>query len=139
MFRLKLRARGPYSVWAGLTLRKMARERGLYPAPLTPEFLIDLAWSIADEQERSNFDDAGFRAAIERAFRRVMVRIEDPTKRADSYSRSVDPLLARYELAPLPTGVEVDTSAAATSPEKTEVQERIQSMIESGLKGSVRS
>jgi len=80
----------------------MARERGLYPRPLTPEFLIDLAWSIADEQERSNFDNAGFRGAIEDAFRRVMFGIKDPTKPVDSYSHSVDSFLAKIRIGAAP-------------------------------------
>jgi hypothetical protein len=91
---------------------------------VTLDFLIDLAWRIADEQERHNYDDAGFQDAVARAFRRVVFRLEDPMKLVDSYSHTVDPLLAKHKLAPIPTGVQVDSSTLTAQAVKGECARR---------------
>jgi hypothetical protein len=103
MFLLHLSNYGLYPVWIGFLLRKLARDRGQYPTPLTPEFLYDLARHIARYGKTYNYDIHSFRRHVSLAFHRIMYRIEQPMTPVERYDHIVDHFLAWYGLAPLPT------------------------------------
>jgi len=102
MFLLHLCNYGLYPVWIGFLLRKLARDRGQYPTPLTPEFISDLALKTARYGRTHNYSIDTFRRHVSRTFERIMYRIEQPMTPVERYN-SVDSFLARYGLAPLPT------------------------------------
>jgi hypothetical protein len=103
MFLLHLCHYGAYAVWTGSLLRNTARNCGQYPTPLTPEFLSDLAVSIAGLKKSYSYTYAGCRGTVAAVVHNAIRRLENPMKPVNSYNFLVDHFLAWHGLAPLPT------------------------------------
>ena len=99
---------------------------GKYPAPLTPDFLIDLAWNIGRRTNQSSI-----RERVDFVFARVMSRLSDPQKPV-AYNYVVDGLLADHGIAPLPETPEVKAVSAPRSQSKEEgtVKKNIRSITD---------
>jgi hypothetical protein len=73
MYLYRLASIGGFSaIWPGILLRRLAVANGKYPAPLTPDFLIDLAWNIGRRTNQSSI-----RERVDFVFARVMSRLSD--------------------------------------------------------------
>ncbi len=105
-FLLRLCTDRPYTVWIGVMLRKMARERALYPAPLTPEFLYVLALNLSGWGQKWRYAKKDYQVAARSSFERIMQRLENPATPVERYNHIVDHLLAWHGLAPLPKIIE---------------------------------
>src|SRR5262249_33680510 len=88
---------------AGILLRRLAQEQRKYPAPITSEFLTDLAWQIARRAHERPLRErwAYIRKYTPSILRRVMKRINEPQKPIE-YNDYIDGLLADHGIAPLP-------------------------------------
>jgi len=115
MYLYRLASIGGFSaIWPGILLRRLAVANGKYPAPLTPDFLIDLAWNIGRRTNQSSI-----RERVDFVFARVMSRLSDPQKPV-AYNYVVDGLLADHGIAPLPETPEVEAVSAPRSQSKEE-------------------
>ena len=131
MFLVRLCNRGLYAVRTGVLLRRMAREHGYYPTPLTPDFVFDLACRIALHGKQWRWRNANFRIAVESCFERIMARLEDPAKPVKSPAHLVDWVLAKHQIAPFPKVVEdVPSPSPPMSQEEIAVRKMIQSIID---------
>src|ERR1700674_171913 len=102
-FLLHLCKYGPYTVYVGFLLRKLALERGLYPIPITPPFLSSLAPNIRYHGKKWRSKKKYFDIAVRYTFERVIKRLENPATPVEHYDHLVDNSLAWHGLAPLPT------------------------------------
>jgi hypothetical protein len=134
---------GLYALWAGILLRKMARKRGKYPVPLTPEFLTDFAVNVAPGARQTK----SFRNTVRSSFNGLMERLEKstaqgyaensleramnerPQSAVSFYCHPLDRLLARHGIAPMPK-IEIAEISTPLSPEEAAIRKAIRDIIE---------
>jgi hypothetical protein len=81
-----------------MSLRQMARERGLYPTPLTPAFIVHSACWIATYDDRREYEEY----FTEFYFKETIFRLDDPTIGVDGWAH-LDRRLAKHGIVPWPS------------------------------------
>ena len=97
-FLLSLLAYGIKPFWIGWMLEKMARAKGQFPKPLTPEFLHELAINISIDGKTYKFDSRWYRKAAHNSIEQAIELIYK-----QRYNHILHHLLAWHGIAPLPS------------------------------------
>jgi hypothetical protein len=69
---------GTFGLWGGLKLRQLALEAGLFPTPLSEDFMIELTRRLVYWAKQWRYDWKKFKRAIIQSFDHVKGRLDDP-------------------------------------------------------------
>ncbi len=97
-----LSAHGIRPLRFGRILVKTAREKGLFPKPLTPEFLSDLVVGLLNRRGTYDIHSDQYAQAAVNMIDHISDRLANPQISASSYRPVLHLLLARHGIAPLP-------------------------------------
>ncbi|MGA3303932.1 MAG: hypothetical protein ABSC72_11680 [Methylovirgula sp.] len=125
-FGIRLASYGPYPIWAGIKLRRMALDAGLHPIPLNRDFIFDVTLRIEQQRRTFSYNRKSFGELVRGTFALIVKRLADPSASIERYSE-VDIALRDHGIAPIPPIIERPSSPMAW---ELEVRETMQSIFE---------